>query len=181
MVRSSSVRAAPAESGFTLIEMIVALALFGLISLAGFALVDTALRARARTEGRADRLAAIERAVAIVDADIGQIAPGPITLTGTDIEFRRHTPAGDVPIRYSFAAGTLARSIGGRSQMLLNRVTGGGLSFYAAGEGWRDSWPPSRERADEWPRALALVVALAPGDPGPGGTIRRVIELPAKP
>lgn len=174
-------RAVSAESGFTLIEMIVALALFGLISLAGFTLVDTALRARARTEGRAERLAAIERAVAILDADVGQVAPGPILLDGAGIGFRRHTPAGDVPIRYSFADGALERSIGGRRQPLLTRVIGGRLSFYAAGEGWRDSWPPSKERADEWPIALAFEVALAPGDPGPGGMVRRVIELPAKP
>ncbi len=57
------------EQGFTLIEMLVALALLALISLAGFALIQTVLNAQQRTDGRLERLAGLERAVYLIDAD----------------------------------------------------------------------------------------------------------------
>ena len=43
---------AGSEAGFTLVEMLVALALFALVGLASFALLETVIRTRDRTEGR---------------------------------------------------------------------------------------------------------------------------------
>ncbi|WP_226948552.1 PulJ/GspJ family protein, partial [Rhizorhabdus wittichii] len=66
------------EAGFTLIELMISLALFGLIALAGLALVDSLMGIRDRTEGRLDRLAEVQRAMYVIDNDLTQISPGPL-------------------------------------------------------------------------------------------------------
>lgn len=64
------------QQGFTLIEMLVALAIFGVIAAASAALLGGAVAGReavARADGRLDELAL---ARAILKADLAQIAPG---------------------------------------------------------------------------------------------------------
>ena len=87
------------SAGFTLIEMMVALLLFALISLAGVSLVETMARMQRATAGRADRLADIQRAMFLVDADFGQLASGPDRAAGA-VGFTRVSGNGDLAIRY---------------------------------------------------------------------------------
>lgn len=172
------------EVGFTLIEMMVALALFALIGVAGLTLVNSILDIQARTAGRLDRLAALQRAVFILDADLTQLAPGPIVQDARGIAFSRHAGVAGNPdqsVGYRFSAAGLERRIGGRRQRLLSGISGARLSFFQPGAGWRDRWPPSPEQADTLPAAIAVDVVLAPGGGGVGGTLRRVVELPARP
>ena len=44
------------EAGLTLVEVLVALALFSLIGLAGFTMLDNILRVQSGTQGRLERL-----------------------------------------------------------------------------------------------------------------------------
>lgn len=171
------------EAGYTLIEMMVALALFGLIGVAGLTLVTSILDIHKRTQGRLERLADLQRAVFIIDADLTQIAPGPIVADGASMTFERHGMAGgaDQAVGYTLVSGNLRRSIGARRQQLLTGVADVGLSYFETGAGWRQRWPPAPDKADAWPAAIAIDLTLASGSTGPGGTLRRVIALPSQP
>lgn len=171
----------PHEAGFTLMEVLVALALFALIGVAGASLVNSVLDIHRRTQGRLERVADLQRAMFVLDADLTQLAPGPLALTGQGFVFTRHAAAGtDETIEYDLRGGGITRRVGPRDQALLGGVTGVRWSFFQPGQGWLDRWPPSGARADSWPAAVAIDLQLAPGI-APSGTIRRVVALPAQP
>ena len=57
------------RSGVTLIEMLVALAIFSLVGIAGFALLSQSLKSRGVAEVRLQRLSDIERAIFVIKQD----------------------------------------------------------------------------------------------------------------
>ncbi|NIJ08286.1 general secretion pathway protein J [Sphingomonas vulcanisoli] len=167
------------EAGFTLIEMMVALALLALISIAGAALVNSVIGARARVEQRLDRLADLQRATTLIDADIRQIAPAPILLQGNRLSFGRHAgtgAAGDQLVSYAMEGQVLTRTVNGVRQPILPDVTALHWSFFVRPIGWRASWPADPRQPDAWPAAIGADIALKPN-----GTLRRIIVLPAHP
>jgi general secretion pathway protein J len=157
--------------------MLVALVLLALISLAGFALIQTVLNAQRRTEGRLERLARLERALYLVDADFGQAIEGPY-LADNAIVIRRNATGGPVLVGYALVGGAVIRFYGGKPRPLIGNVSHVAWSFHRRG-GWTAD-PPKRE--DAVPAdAVAVTLTLTPGDGAPGGTLRRVIALPARP
>lgn len=178
----------PEEAGFTLIELVISLALFGLIAMAGLALVDALMGIQQRTEGRLDRLAELQRAMYVVENDLTQVTQGPVEGTSTALSFNRPLAAeGGLPvrIRYQLGAGTLLRGVSGRGlpggqQRVLQGVSGLRWSYYARGMGWVGQWPPTAEFANQWPTAIAADIVLASGGPI-GGSLRRVTILPDQP
>jgi general secretion pathway protein J len=66
---------APHEHGFTLVELVVALFIFALISAAGVSLLSFSVGAQASTGKRLDEVAAIRRVGALLTADLAQAAP----------------------------------------------------------------------------------------------------------
>lgn len=58
-----------AQSGVTLIEMLVALSVFALIGLASFAVLDTIVRTDRQSSGRLESLAKIDTVLRIFEAD----------------------------------------------------------------------------------------------------------------
>lgn len=170
-------RAGRSDAGFTLIEMLVALALLALISLAGFALIQTVLVAQRRTEGRLERLAGLERALYLIDSDFGQTIDGPYEADHA-ILIRRNAAGGPVLVSYAAIGGALVRLYGATARPLIGDVTSVEWRFHRAG-GWTAE-PPRREDIDP-ADAIALTLRLAPAGGAPGGTVRRVVTLPAKP
>ena len=67
-----------AEHGFTLIEVIVALFVFGLIAAAGVGVLSFSVRAQAISAARLDEIASIERTKAALAADLAQAVDRPI-------------------------------------------------------------------------------------------------------
>jgi general secretion pathway protein J len=65
----------PAVDGFTLIEMLIALMIFGMITAAGVALLTTTVRTQEISDRLLDQLAAERRTNALLIADLGQAAP----------------------------------------------------------------------------------------------------------
>ena len=65
------------EAGFTLVELLVALLIFGLIAGAGVAILAFSVRAQGVTTKRLDDVAAIARAGALLCADLGQALDRP--------------------------------------------------------------------------------------------------------
>jgi general secretion pathway protein J len=63
------------ELGFTLVELLVSLLIFGMLAAAGVALLSFSVRAQEVAEGRLDDLAALRRAGALLAGDLAQAAP----------------------------------------------------------------------------------------------------------
>lgn len=167
------------EAGFTLIELMISLALFALIAVAGLALVDSVLGVRGRTEVRMDRLADMQRMMFVLASDVEQVADGDIVGDRAGVSFRR-SAAGfggpPVEVRYAVVAGTLVRTAGRSPQTLLDGVTGARWRFLDLR--WEASWPPNAESRERWPRAIELELRTSGA---PGGVLRRVVALPARP
>lgn len=168
----------PHDAGFTLIELMISLALFALIAVAGLALVDSILGVQGRTSKRLDEQGAMARAMYVLTSDVDQIARGRIVSNGQELIFTRAAPGlggAPVEIRWIRAGDTLVRMVGGRAQPVLRGVTGLSARFWEQ-DGWRAGWPPSDERGEDWPRAVELTIGL-----GTRGTLRRVVTLPGRP
>lgn len=172
---------APAQAGFTLIELMISLGLFALIAVAGLALVDGIISVQGRTEKRLDRLADLQRAMFVVTSDLDQIAPGPISGGRAGISFTRSAPGiggAAVKLDYAAAGGALVRRVGPLPQVVLAGVGQAQWRFWDGT--WVDRWPVREEDEKRWPRAVELRMQAA----GPGGTpatLRRVIVLPVRP
>lgn len=65
------------ERGFTLVEVLVALLIFGLIAAAGVAILTFSVRAQTATDKRFDDIAALNRTVALLSGDLGQAIDRP--------------------------------------------------------------------------------------------------------
>lgn len=70
-------RAQPArsEGGFTLVELLVSLFIFGTLSAAAVALLSFSVRSQAAADVRLDELSAFRRAGALLTSDLAQAAP----------------------------------------------------------------------------------------------------------
>lgn len=63
------------RTGFTLVEMLVALFIFGLLAAAGVSVMGYAIDSQAQVRSHMDRTAEFQRMRAILKADLGQAAP----------------------------------------------------------------------------------------------------------
>ena len=77
------------QSGMTLVEVLVALAVFAVIGTASFALLDQTLRSQRLTETRLARLSDFQRMMRVVKLDTMQAIPGSLKFDKTDIRFLR--------------------------------------------------------------------------------------------
>ena len=190
--------ARPAESGLTLVEMLVALALFAVIASAAFTVLREILQVQAATEGRLDRLARIERTSYVLTRDFLQTAGGSLAASGEGVAFRRSGGSGELAVRYVLEGSSLMREVSegpGRGvvrQTLLPGVLGVDWRFYDPRGGWRSDWPPPPEptpppapgpasapmRPPGNPAAVAVELTLA--GPGLSGGLRRILPLPAE-
>lgn len=63
------------NSGFTLVELLVALVIFGMLAAAGVALLSFSVRAQGMADERLGALAQVRRAGALMTSDLAQAAP----------------------------------------------------------------------------------------------------------
>ncbi len=84
-----------AQAGLTLVEVLVALALFSLIGLAGFTMLDNILRVQSGTEGRLERLGQIDRALVVFSRDLQQSDSSSLKQDETSVSMNR-TNAGSL-------------------------------------------------------------------------------------
>ncbi|MES2665535.1 MAG: type II secretion system protein GspJ [Pseudomonadota bacterium] len=167
-----------AQSGVTLIEMMVALAIFALIGTAGFSMLDQVLRTQSRTEGRLEALGDLQRGLYLVGLDAAMAEARSVAGSGEAVAFLR---SGGVGVRYGLQDGVLRRGLtdaqgrGLADQPLIKGVQAVQWR-YLDGSIWAEAWPPVARvpgfDAPPNPRALELVVTLA------AGQVRRVLPLP---
>ena len=146
-----------AESGFTLIEVMIALALFALIGVAGASIVGGVLRVEHRTDTRLDRLAEMQRALHLMTLDIEQLADGVLLYDGNGVSFRRFSASresGAFTVRYDLNAGAMRRTLLGSfgdavtEQRLIDGVAGLRWQFHEPGSDWLSVWPPEGADCD---------------------------------
>ena len=177
------------DAGFTLIEVLVALALFALISGAGFTMLDQVLRTQTMTEGRLNRLAGLQRAMYLLSADFLQARGRSFAVepaeSGVAVSLRRNASdlaEGAVRLTYVLQGDILLRVVRRPSgppiaeQPLIAGVTAADWRFYDPQAGWVTEWPPTGQlpgAAPPNPRAVELRLTLADGS-----GLRRVALLP---
>lgn len=174
----------------------MALALFALIGVAGFTLLDGVLRTQDATGLRMARIAEIQRGLLVVSSDLDQITGG-LAGSGPGLSLQKTDLSGGVvSVRYDLTGTTLTRTVAGpageRTQTLIEDVTSVRWTFHRRRGDWLSDWPgpavlapppapgvdPSAPRPDEGITAVALDLTLSGLDGRPGATLRRVASIP---
>lgn len=165
------------QAGLTLVEVLVALALFSLIGLSGFSMLDTILRVRSGSEGRLDRQAQIDRALVVFTRDLQEADPTSLTQTPTGVTLNR---TGTGIIAYVQEGGALLRRLprSGFDQQMIGGVLSLRLRALDSTGIWRDAWPPEQQQSlGLAPRLRAIELALDLTE----GTVIRLVDTPSVP
>jgi len=189
--------------GFSLVELLVALAVFAAMAAAAYGGLGQLARTRAALAAQQDRFAALTRAVSMLERDLRQAVARPVrgndgngvpALAGSTeaIELTRLGFANPLAeprsnlerVVYSVDNGVLRR---GRyaaldrapnsvpaASTLLERVGHWQLRYFGCDGRWRAGWPPGGAAGCELPRAVEFRFT-----PEELGEIRRVVELPS--
>jgi general secretion pathway protein J len=162
------------RNGFTLVEMLVAVAIFGLIASAGVSILSMSLTAQQAAQRKLADAASVRRASAILAADLANAAPRlrrdeqgavrPAFEAGDDGFTIVRRGASLQRIEYRLEGDRLERrsadAVGGaapsRTAMLLPGVQRMTLRYRGPDGEWRHQWDPENPRL--MPRAVELVV-----------------------
>ncbi|MGY2258268.1 prepilin-type N-terminal cleavage/methylation domain-containing protein [Pseudomonas sp. SDO55104_S430] len=77
------------QRGFTLLELVVALAIFALLGLASWTLFDGVVRVQQGTQSHDRELRSLQRAVALIERDLLHITEQPIVLEQSRAQWQR--------------------------------------------------------------------------------------------
>jgi len=130
------------QDGFSLVEVIVALALFALIGVAGYSMLSGILQTQERTGGRLERLAEIQRALFVITSDLDQADSQPQG-GSSSLALRKQSATGrSVLVRYDLQPGGIVRTVSGdtgeSSQRILSGVGSLSFGYFRKGSGWSD-------------------------------------------
>lgn len=173
------------QAGFTLLELVIALAIFALLGLASWSLFDTVVRVQQGTSNVERQLRNLQRAVGVIERDLLHITEHPVVLDNARLQLQRgnwrnpldHPRSERQTVTYSLDNGTLWRESRGEGllivqrQKLLDDVRDLRWRVYDAALGWRSDWPAGQVATA--PMAVELQVSS-----GRFEGVRRVLLLP---
>lgn len=173
------------DAGFTLVEMLVSLLIFGIIAGIATAMATGATRSFAASQGALGAVTALDDTRTILAADLGQAARRPslaadgrpmpaFTLTADGFVLTRHRAEGALPaiekIAWGHSDGRLLRqpfpAIDGASPGEATVMADGlaGARFRVmTDQGWSESWAPTDPA--ELPRAVEITLVRRDGVP----------------
>ena len=179
----------PVRNGFTLVEMLVALFVFGLISAAGVTLLRSTADSQIHLRDKLGERATLSRLSNLIEADLAQAVPRPARIEGGSTRaafetgdgklftFSRIGAAPDIAsskssltrITYRFDGTKLVRSAsshadgarGGSDAVLIDGLRQTTVRLREPDGGWRDDW--AAVDAEILPRALELVLTTQDG------------------
>jgi general secretion pathway protein J len=158
------------QRGFSLLELLVALAIFSLIAVMAYGGLETVLNQQAHTEENAESLATLEKTYFVMQRDIEQIVPRPIRdeygdtqapLIGTELfQFTRggwnnpaHHPRSTLQrvgyaledrqlIRYGWRVLDRAQDSAPMRQGLATGIESMQVRYLDQTGNWQEQWPP---------------------------------------
>jgi general secretion pathway protein J len=181
------------ENGFTLVEMLVALAIFAMISAAGVGLLQSASSTQLAVKDRLEALSGDSRAIALLESDLAQAIARPVrergillpafAAQGSEVQGQlfsvTRTGGSNLDnaarpnvqrVTYALQGAKLVRSQsampdGGTRQeaILLEEIATSTVRFRDGEGNWRSDW--NAEDKALLPRALELVITPAEGAP----------------
>lgn len=176
------------QSGFTLVEMLVALAIFALLSAAGVAMLRSSIVSQSAVESRLVQIGGMSRLHSLLESDLAQAVDRPTRGPAGDrpafagdaqgMEFVRggwanldEGPRPDLQrVQWRLAEGALGRTgflsldgggEGSTTAPLARRLASGQLRYRAADGSWAGSFRSSEQAP--LPTAVELTVAPADG------------------
>lgn len=175
------------QKGFTLLELVIAMAIFALLGLASWRLFDGVMRVERSTAMHERELRSLLRAFAVIERDTLQATGHPMVLQQTLLQLQRANwrnpldgPRSELQnVSYDLEQGTLWRISTSAEQPLLQRqklltqVTDLNWRLFDSRAGWRNEWPVGTTQTAVPPDALEVVLST-----GRFEQIRRVILLP---
>ena len=179
------------QAGFTLLELVIAMAIFTLLGIGCWRLFDGVVRAERASNAHEQALRSLQRAVALIERDALHVhtsarQPG-LTLYPDRLNLRRGNwrnpmdkPRSELQdVSYRLEQGVLWRYSQGvdvpgvQKQQLLSDVRTVRWRLFDTQTGWRNAWPTSKAFAKKTPKALELQLSV-----GRFGQVRRVMLLP---
>ncbi|MDD2058607.1 prepilin-type N-terminal cleavage/methylation domain-containing protein [Pseudomonas sp. GD03860] len=172
------------QQGFTLLELVIAMAIFALLGLACWRLFDGVVRVERSTSAHEQALRGLQRALAVIERDAVQVNRHPLVLEQGVLQLQRgnwrnpldHPRSELQNVSYHLDQGTLWRVSASveqplvQRQKLLTEVSELSWRLHDGQTGWRTHWPVA---ATAPPQALEVVLST-----GRFEQIRRVILLP---
>ena len=140
------------RSGFTLLEVLVAMSIFAVVSVVAYSGLRTAVDAKQSSDVADARLAELQRAYAVLSRDFRQLAPRGVRSAFGDIEPPLLTEVGEVRLTRAGRGNPLQLN---RSEFV--RV---GYRLSADGELLRLVWPALDQPIDASPAEMILVAEV---------------------
>lgn len=162
------------QAGFTLLELVIAIAIFALLGVACWRLFDGVLRAERSSSAHEQTLRGLQRAVALIERDVLHLQTASklsgLALYPNQLNVRRanwRNPLGQPrselqDVSYKLENGVLWRYSQGleggelQKQKLLTDVRDLRWRLYDPAVGWRTDWPTGKAAPKGTPQALEL-------------------------
>ncbi len=174
------------QQGFTLLELVIAMAIFALLGLACWRLFDGVVRAERSSASHERDMRTLQRTVAVIERDVLQVTAQPMVLEQNILQLQRGNwrnpldqPRSELQnVIYRLDKGTLWRESQYpeqpqvQRQKLLTEVRELRWRLYDQ-SGWRSERPPGGGKSVSRPKALEITFSTERF-----GSIRRVLLLP---